>query len=452
MRGIVIDQLMKQYQFKTLMNTREIFVYKDGIFESNGLPEQICREAIRDGLGYECIDYDENEVIGAIKTLTGVDGDYFDEIDSDYIGVENGVLDLIHGNLEPFDIKYRLRNKIPVEWRDFDELDDAMIENGHKRWEGRRCIEIDRFFHEIMDDGNPETTEMKVKTLYQFFAYCLYRGYPIHKAFLLVGYGANGKTTLLNLLETFLNENNVSNTALQNLGDRFATARLRNKLANLFDDLEYRSLQYTGYFKIMVGGGWVDAEIKNVQRPFKFKNYAKLIFSCNKIPPNPNDDTNAFWRRWIILNLTNTFTEEKGNHDANILKKLTEPFELSCLLWECVKELHYLMLAEKFAWEQTPEEVESRWTKDTEQEYIKGWIEIATQTEWILKYEVFQSYKTFCFDNNFTPDAQEVFHKKFKQQINCIEKRLRINGIEQKVYHGVRFRLTNPVQQLLVPQ
>jgi Family of unknown function (DUF5906) len=35
--------------------------------------------------------------------------------------------------------------------------------------------------------------------------------------------------------------------------------------------------------------------------PFSFRNYAKLIFSANKIPESDDDSSYAYYRRWLII-------------------------------------------------------------------------------------------------------------------------------------------------------
>ena len=53
-----------------------------------------------------------------------------------------------------------------------------------------------------------------------------------------------------------------------------------------------RSLKETGIFKQITGNDLVEAEHK-YKGPFSFRSFAKLIFSCNVLPPSP-EDTVAF--------------------------------------------------------------------------------------------------------------------------------------------------------------
>jgi phage/plasmid-associated DNA primase len=70
--------------------------------------------------------------------------------------------------------------------------------------------------------------------------------------------------------------------------------------------------------------------------PFKFVNYAKLIFSSNQIPITP-DETDAFFARLIIINFPNQYLGDKA--DPYLIEKLTTEQELSGLLEVVLKRL-----------------------------------------------------------------------------------------------------------------
>ena len=100
------------------------------------------------------------------------------------------------------------------------------------------CPLIQKFLEEIT--GSKEDAEILIEVI----GYCLYRSYPIQKALMLVGDGANGKTTFLRLLTRFLGHQNVSNRSLHELEtNRFAKASLFGKLANIYDDLPDKTLR-----------------------------------------------------------------------------------------------------------------------------------------------------------------------------------------------------------------
>src|SRR5215469_9171016 len=145
-----------------------------------------------------------------------------------------------------------------------------------------------------------------VFTALELFGYCLYRTSKYQKALLCVGKGANGKSTFLLLFEHFLGKKNTGHVSLQDIAsNRFATAGLYGKLANVFADLKNDKLANTGVFKMLVSGDPMKAEKKHCQ-PFDFENYAKLFFSANQIPQS-EDKSYAYFRRWIIFFFENIF-------------------------------------------------------------------------------------------------------------------------------------------------
>jgi putative DNA primase/helicase len=151
----------------------------------------------------------------------------------------------------------------------------------------------------------------------------------------------------VHLIGYLLGENNVSNVALQDLEEnRFRAAELHGKLANVFADLDARGLQSSSMFKTLTTGDYVTAERKHAQ-PFRFRSYAKLLFSANKIPAS-RDRTHAFYRRWLIIPFTRIFDGVGGNPtpDRGLRDKLTG--ELSGILNRALRGLERLATKEAF--------------------------------------------------------------------------------------------------------
>ena len=158
--------------------------------------------------------------------------------------------------------------------------------------------------------------------LLDFIAYCLWRDYKYANWLLLTGYGQNGKSVLLNMIEIFLGKSNTSAESLERLlNKQFARASLFQKMANIDADVSSDILiTNTGELKKLTGNDESPGEFK-YKPPFKFRNFAKLIFSCNEIP-EIKDMTDAFFRRLIIINFTRQFFAEKD--DPFILKKYVQ--------------------------------------------------------------------------------------------------------------------------------
>ncbi|MFC1549579.1 phage/plasmid primase, P4 family [Nitrospirota bacterium] len=143
-------------------------------------------------------------------------------------------------------------------------------------------------------------------TLYQIMAYCLFRGYPYQKFFILFGRGANGKGVFMTILDSLLGSENISHVPLGDMqGNRFSGSYLYRKLANISSELEYSDITNTKLLKQLTGGDAIHADRKFLS-PVTFVNHAKLIFSCNAIPAT-HDDTAAFYRRAHIIQFPHQF-------------------------------------------------------------------------------------------------------------------------------------------------
>ncbi|MFQ6077391.1 MAG: phage/plasmid primase, P4 family, partial [Candidatus Bathyarchaeia archaeon] len=234
-----------------------------------------------------------------------------------------------------------------------------------------------------------------------------YRDYRIQKAFIFLGGGANGKSTLINLIGYLLGEENISSRSLQDLhNDRFAAADLYGKLANLYADLSTSALKQTGIFKMVTGGDYLKGERK-FQGAFSFKNHAKLFFSANQLP-QVGDDTDAFFRRWIIINFPNKFEGERA--DKNILKKLTTPEELKGLLVLAVHGLRDLLNRGDFAKNPSTEEIRFYYTRASDP--TKAFVEECLERDpegTIPKEDLYQIYVEYCQEIGMPPDAKNIF-------------------------------------------
>jgi phage/plasmid-associated DNA primase len=120
------------------------------------------------------------------------------------------------------------------------------------------------------------------------------------------------------------------------LDNRFAVAELYGKLANIDADMSTEALRNTGILKKLTGGGPIPAERK-FKPPFRFVNYAKLLFSANEIPQTP-DETDAFFARLIIINFPKQFIEG-ANADPYLFEKISTDKELSGFLYILLKRL-----------------------------------------------------------------------------------------------------------------
>ena len=216
-----------------------------------------------------------------------------------YICLNNGILDMKTLNLLAHTPEIITKNKIKLDY-----------------YEQEKNEEID-----IIMKNLAVNDEEIIQLLYEMIGYCLYRGMPFQKVFMLVGNGANGKSTLLNMITRVLGEENVSHVDLKEIaGNRFGKSELYGKLANIADDCSSSYLEDISVMKRLTGESYTSIEFKG-QNSFSAKINTKMIMSYNTIP-QMNDTTDGLTRRLVIIPLNAVFKKNNNNYDPFIGEKL----------------------------------------------------------------------------------------------------------------------------------
>lgn len=341
------------------------FDHEKGIYDRNG--DMILRGVIDGLLKQENRQHRTSETIYLVhsKTLSKIDF-------SEKIAVENGLLDVKTRGLSPFSPNEFCIIALPVRYE-----------------KTASCPAVIKFLNETLEPD-------QIPIIQEWFGYCLLQEYPIHTSIVLLGEGANGKSTLLNLLNAFLGPENCSHATLQQLCEgKFELAELYGKLANICDDLPGGSLKSVGNFKNLTGNAPIQAQFKH-KNPFDFLNTAKLIWACNKLPA-ASEDTIAYYRRFIILNFNKIFVGQKA--DAHLTEKLTTPGELSGLLNYALEGLSRLLKNQCFTNAQSIEETRSQYirTADSCQAFLEEMTETSLNNDDYVRDDVLYSrYIAYC--------------------------------------------------------
>jgi P4 family phage/plasmid primase-like protien len=400
--------------FLITKENKKIWRYNDGYYEQDG--EEIIRDLIQKILKNSSGTHYKNEVVEWIKDNQNiqVSMDIFDS-QPNKINLQNGTYDIKTKEFSEHCQSDFFNYCLPILYNK-----EAKIEKIQKFME-------DTFYLE------------DIPVIQELIGYCLFKEYFIHKAFLFVGEGRNGKTTLLNLITNFLGVENVASISLHSIcKDRFGSYDLYGKLANLWDDLSSDLVYNTGLFKIATGGGYLRAERK-FEQSFKFINKAKFIFSCNIIPES-KDNSMAYAKRWIVIEFPNTF--EGTNCNKMIGKELASENELSGLFNWAIEGLDRLLTNQDFSKHRTLEDV-IKFRSETQSpvfKFVEKHIDTVPESE-IPKEEVYRQFIKFCQTDGYPTLASNVFSSKFKQYgpFSMEEGQSRLMGMK-KTWKGIKFK------------
>jgi putative DNA primase/helicase len=235
------------------------------------------------------------------------------------------------------------------------------------------------------------------------------------KAFMFTGIGGTGKSTLAKLIRAFVGAENVSTVDLHRLeDDRFATADLFGKLANVFADLPSQALRSSSNFKSITGGDAIRGERKH-REAFSWTPYARLIFSANEVPPT-TDSTDAFFERWLILPFEHKY-RGTGSEDFDLIEKLTTPGELSGLLNRALDGLARLHRQGGFSRIASSEQAAERFRVDADS--TAGFCAECCNLEAgarVAKPVLFAAYKDWCEENNRLPLGSARFNRQLRER------------------------------------
>lgn len=375
--------------FITMWDNSEIYFYNGSYYEPKG--ENLIKDLTQQFLGEAVKNKIVSEVIGYIKRKPNEKREIFNT-PLNLINLRNGIYDIGTGKLLPHSPLFCFLNEIPV---DYDPK--------------ATCPNCNKFFTEVV-------YETDIPVIQEFFGYCMYREYLIHRATMFLGGGKNGKSTAIEVLRRLIGSKNTSNKSLQELTyHRFAKSSLYGKMLNAVADMSSQALTETGIFKILTGNDSIDAE-KKFKDSFSFTNYAKLIFSANTLP-RAEDESYAYFRRWILISFPNVF--EGKNCDKDLLKKLTTDTELSGLLNLAIKGLKRLLENGDFSYSKSVDEVYEQYKTLSDpvyaycQEYLR-----CVVGKGILKSDLRAHYLKWCKKNKLPTEPANIFTQRLKDNIS----------------------------------
>lgn len=359
-----------------------LYIYKDGVYSEGS--EHIEAEMIRviptlsDSQRKETLKYLNIYINKNIKIS-----------DAQYIAFENGVYNILDGSFRDFSPEIVVTNKIPHKYdpEAYNELCDRTLNKLACHDENIRAL------------------------LEELIGYTFYRRNELRKCFILTGEKRNGKSTFLDLVNALLGEENISALDIKELNKQFKTAELVNKLANIGDDISDDFIPDGAIFKKLVSGNRVNVERKNAN-PFDFSNYAKLIFSANKIP-KMKDRTGAILDRMIIIPFNAEFKDTDADFDPYIKYKLLTEEVMSYLINLGITGLKRVLEARKFT-ESSKVDAELREYEENNNPVLTFFNEINEDD--VLNNsnkDVYAKYKSYCYANGL----QAISNIEFSRQV-----------------------------------
>jgi putative DNA primase/helicase len=332
--------------------------------------------------------------------------------DANLIAFENGLYNIVDDSFVEFTPEHIITNKI--RWKYNPE---AYSELADKTLNKIAC-------------NDPQIRAL----LEEAIGYCFYRRNELGKAFILTGDKSNGKSTFLSMVQCLLGDENISSLDLKELGDRFKTAEMFGKLANIGDDIGDEFIANPAIFKKLVTGERVSAERKG-QNPFEFNNYSKLLFSANNIP-RIKDKTGAVQRRLTIIPFDARFSADDPDFNPYIKHLLKTDEVMEYLINLGIAGLKRVLLNRKFTGSTKVQKAMDEYEENNNP--IIGFFRECEEEEFQIENEptnvVYKRYQEYCLANSLQPMSNIEFSKQVNRILNMRVENKWLNGKKHRIF------------------
>jgi len=292
----------------------------------------------------------------------------------------------------------------------------------------REFREADLLFYQLDFNYDPEATTEKFNVflervlpdanqqmiLAEFLGYIFVKNsvLKLEKSLILYGTGANGKSTLFEIIYSLLGKENISTFSLQNItGDTgYYRAKLINKLLNYASEIS--SKMDSSVFKALASGEPIEARLPYGE-PFVMEDYAKLMFNTNELPKDV-ENNNAFFRRFIILEFSQTIPIDE--RDPKLASKI-KAIELPGIFNWVIDGLKRLIAQEGFSKSDAADQALENYRLQSDSVYLflnEAGYSPGVRHEYTLK-EAYTDYKAYCLENGYKPCSNRVFKDRLKK-------------------------------------
>lgn len=328
--------------------------------------------------------------------------------------------------------------------------------NGMLDWEKLELVNHDpKYFstYQLKASWNPDSTcptidawmdsavEPDIKELlWQILGVVISPSMGFQKAIALIGEGFNGKGTFIRLCQSFLPDSAVCAIDPKILAtNRFASAELFGKTANICGDIERFTFNSTAEFKKITGEDTINAERKN-GHPFTFRSEATMLFSGNKMPPS-RDTSFGWFRRWLIVPMTKKIV---GVPDQSLNERMA--LELDGALVRAVDGLRTAMSKGEFDEPKVCRDAldEYEYSCNSSILFINERLEFSeTFSTAIPRSTLLDAYRSFCRERRLESDSRNKFYETFEEfGAATMSDRwsTRSSDSDERGYVGVRFK------------
>ena len=279
-------------------------------------------------------------------------------------------------------------------------------------------------FQKFLDEVLPEYELQEILAEYLGYIFIKNSVLKLEKVLLLHGTGANGKSVLFEIIMALLGSENVANYSLQSLTAENSRAMLVNKLLNYASEINGKL--ESNIFKLLISGEPVEARLlyKNTQI---ISDYARFMFNCNELPREV-ENTNAFFRRFIILPFRYTIPSSK--QDSELSKKIINSELSGVFNWVLVGMIR-LLKNRKFTVSEIVKKEILQYQKESDSVLI--FLEDENYQKSSISHsplkELYSDYNSYCKLSGYRHCSIRTFSKRLKKNGFIVQRKSYGNAV-----------------------
>lgn len=383
----VAEKILSENELRVLYD--DIYIYENGVYKNDKriLGNKIIKEVKKATIRFRS---EVCEYLKLIATKANFDRE------NNVINFKNGLLDLKTGTL----------NEHTPDFFSINQINTNFNPNAEK------VQAID----DVLDKLSNGVSERK-QTILEMIGYSMTTSVKLQKAFILYGNMANnGKSTLLNIIDKLLGEENIGKVSFDDLTEeKFSASGIKGKILNTRAEMPNTYIRNVGKLKELIGGDSIEIEEKYKTKQI-ITPYAKYIFNANELP-KVADKTNGFYRRFQIIMFEHSFTSK--DLQAFDFNELVSQKALEYLAKISVEA--FTNKGELFANSEESEKVINKYKKENNNvllflddiDYIREFIEGNVSTKKAI--DVYEYYKRYCRENGDMPVGSQKFYKEMEK-------------------------------------
>jgi putative DNA primase/helicase len=292
-------------------------------------------------------------------------------------------------------------------------------------WEQKATMKIDQdapkdmvvprrfigFLNELFEGD--DDAEGKISVIQEFCGAALANiGYRYQKVLLLVGHGANGKSTLAKIIEGCFPPEQVTSTSPSRWSNEYQLALLSNSRINICTELPTAESDVSDIFKAVVAGDRLVCRLP-YQAPQHISPRAAHMFSSNYLPSS-KDYSEGFFRRFLIIQLNRNFQKEGVSKTMDSILEQMKEEKAEIIMWclhgalNLIRRGHYeVPMSGKVA------EADWRVEADSVLDFIVSCCNRQdTRDDFEYLSTVYSDFAKWCYSINRKPPGHRVFARR----------------------------------------